>query len=118
MRLGIYFDLRNPAEWQRSPSALYRGTLDLVDEAERLGIDSVWFSEHHFFEDGYLPQPLTMAAAVAARTSRVGIGTAIIAAPLHKPIEIAEQAAVVDIISDGRLTIGVGAGYVQKEFAA
>jgi alkanesulfonate monooxygenase SsuD/methylene tetrahydromethanopterin reductase-like flavin-dependent oxidoreductase (luciferase family) len=82
MKVGLYFDLRNPAQWARPWPAFYRGTLDLVVEAERLGIDSVWFSEHHFFSDGYLPQPLTMAAAVAAPT-RVGIGTAIVVAPLH-----------------------------------
>jgi alkanesulfonate monooxygenase SsuD/methylene tetrahydromethanopterin reductase-like flavin-dependent oxidoreductase (luciferase family) len=118
MRLGIYFDLRNPAEWERPFPAVYRDALDLVVEAERLGIDSVWFSEHHFFADGYLPQPLTMAAAAAARTSRVRLGTAIVIAPLHHPLELAEQAAVVDNLSDGRLTIGLGAGYVRKEFDA
>jgi alkanesulfonate monooxygenase SsuD/methylene tetrahydromethanopterin reductase-like flavin-dependent oxidoreductase (luciferase family) len=117
VRVGIYFDLRNPEEWARPWPALYRDALDLVVEAERQGIDSVWFSEHHKFADGYLPQPLTMAAAVAARTSRVGIGTAIVVAPLHHPVELAEQAAVVDILSNGRLTIGLGAGYVRDEFA-
>jgi alkanesulfonate monooxygenase SsuD/methylene tetrahydromethanopterin reductase-like flavin-dependent oxidoreductase (luciferase family) len=116
MRVGIYFDLRNPAEWARPWPALYRDALDLVVEAERLGLDSAWFSEHHSFDDGYLPQPLTMAAAVAARTTRIGIGTAIIVAPLHHPRELAEQAAIIDILSDGRLTIGLGAGYVQHEF--
>jgi alkanesulfonate monooxygenase SsuD/methylene tetrahydromethanopterin reductase-like flavin-dependent oxidoreductase (luciferase family) len=118
MKVGIYFDLRNPDEWARPWPALYRDALDLVVEAERQGIDSVWFSEHHGFADGYLPQPLTMAAAVAARTTRVGIGTAIIVAPLHHPMELAEQAAIIDILSDGRLTIGLGAGYVRHEFAA
>jgi alkanesulfonate monooxygenase SsuD/methylene tetrahydromethanopterin reductase-like flavin-dependent oxidoreductase (luciferase family) len=109
MKVAIYFDLRNPGGWERPWPALYRDALDLIVEAEQLGIDSVWFSEHHFFPDGYLPQPLTMAAAVAARTTRVGIGTAILVAPLHHPLELAEQAAVVDILSDGRLTIGLNA---------
>jgi alkanesulfonate monooxygenase SsuD/methylene tetrahydromethanopterin reductase-like flavin-dependent oxidoreductase (luciferase family) len=118
MKLGIYFDLRNPAEWPRRGADLYRDALDLVVEAERLGLDSAWFSEHHFFGDGYLPQPLTMAAAAAARTSRIRLGTAIIVAPLHHPVTLAEQAAVVDLVSDGRLTLGLGAGYVPREFAA
>jgi alkanesulfonate monooxygenase SsuD/methylene tetrahydromethanopterin reductase-like flavin-dependent oxidoreductase (luciferase family) len=116
MKVAIYFDLRNPGGWERPWPALYRDALDLIVEAEQLGIDSVWFSEHHFFPDGYLPQPLTMAAAAAARTTRVGIGTAILVAPLHHPLELAEQAAVVDILSDGRLTIGLGAGYARQEF--
>jgi alkanesulfonate monooxygenase SsuD/methylene tetrahydromethanopterin reductase-like flavin-dependent oxidoreductase (luciferase family) len=118
MKVAIYFDLRNPGGWERPWPALYRDALDLIVEAEQLGIDSVWFSEHHFFPDGYLPQPLTMAAAAAARTTRVGIGTAILVAPLHHPLELAEQAAVVDILSDGRLTIGLGAGYARQEFDA
>ena len=118
MRIGIYFDMRNPAEWPRSPAALYTDAIELAVEAERLGLDSVWASEHHFFGDGYLPQPFTLLAAIAARTTRVLLGTAIVVAPLHHPVEIAEQAAVVDIISNGRLRVGLGAGYVQREFDA
>ena len=118
MRIGIYFDMRNPAEWQRSSAALYSGSIDLAVEAERLGLDSVWVSEHHLFDDGYLPQPFPLLAAIAARTTRVLLGTAIVVAPLHHPMEIAEQAAVVDIISNGRLRVGLGAGYARREFDA
>jgi alkanesulfonate monooxygenase SsuD/methylene tetrahydromethanopterin reductase-like flavin-dependent oxidoreductase (luciferase family) len=118
MRLGIYFDLRNPPEWRQDWSRLYSFTLELCEEAERLGADSLWFSEHHMFEDGYLPQPLTFAAAAAARTSRVRLGTAILIAPLRRPIHLAEEAAVVDIISNGRLDLGLGAGYRPVEFEA
>jgi alkanesulfonate monooxygenase SsuD/methylene tetrahydromethanopterin reductase-like flavin-dependent oxidoreductase (luciferase family) len=78
MRTGIYFDLRNPPRWRRPWPAFYAQTLERIGDAERLGVDDVWLSEHHFFEDGYLPQPLTFAAAVAARTERVRIGTAIL----------------------------------------
>lgn len=117
MRIGIYFDMRNPADWARPSATLYANAIDLAVEAERLGLDSVWVSEHHHFDDGYLPQPFTLLAAMASRTSRVLLGTAIVIAPLHHPVEIAEQAAVVDIISNGRLRVGVGAGYVPREFA-
>lgn len=118
MRLGVYFDLRNPPEWRQDWSRLYSFALELCEEAERLGADSAWFSEHHLFEDGYLPQPLTFAAAAAARTSRIRIGTAVLIAPLRRAIHLAEEAAVVDILSGGRLDLGLGTGYRQPEFDA
>jgi alkanesulfonate monooxygenase SsuD/methylene tetrahydromethanopterin reductase-like flavin-dependent oxidoreductase (luciferase family) len=116
MNVGIYFDLRNPAQWPTDPSRLYGFTLEMCEEAETLGCHSIWLSEHHLFDDGYLPQPLTTAAAIAARTKRCRIGTAIVIAPLHHPAELAEQAAVVDILSGGRLDLGLGAGYRIPEF--
>lgn len=116
MNIGIWFDLRNPPAWRQDQARLYAFTLELCEEAERLGADSVWFSEHHGFEDGYLPQPLTFAAAAAARTTRVRIGTGVLVAPLRKTPQLAEEAAVVDIISGGRLDLGLGAGYRVPEF--
>jgi alkanesulfonate monooxygenase SsuD/methylene tetrahydromethanopterin reductase-like flavin-dependent oxidoreductase (luciferase family) len=118
VRLGLYFDLRNPPAWRQDWARLYSFTLELCEEAEHLGADSIWLSEHHLFDDGYLPQPLTFAAAVAARTSRVRIGTAILIAPLRRPIHLAEESAIVDILSDGRLDLGLGAGYRQPEYDA
>ncbi|MCW2991869.1 MAG: hypothetical protein JWM73_2463 [Solirubrobacterales bacterium] len=118
MRTGLYFDMRNPPRWQRPWKGFYETALEQIVEAENLGIDAVWFSEHHGWEDAYLPQPMTMAAAAAARTKRVRIGTAIILAPLRPAIDIAEQAAIVDLISDGRFELGLGAGYVIPEFKA
>jgi alkanesulfonate monooxygenase SsuD/methylene tetrahydromethanopterin reductase-like flavin-dependent oxidoreductase (luciferase family) len=116
MNIGVWFDLRNPPGWRQDPARLYGFTLELCEEAERLGAGSVWFSEHHGFEDGYLPQPLTFAAAAAARTRSVRIGTGILIAPLRKTAQLAEEAAVVDIISGGRLDLGLGAGYRVTEF--
>jgi alkanesulfonate monooxygenase SsuD/methylene tetrahydromethanopterin reductase-like flavin-dependent oxidoreductase (luciferase family) len=116
VNIGVWFDLRNPPAWRQDPARLYGFTLELCEEAERLGADSVWFSEHHGFEDGYLPQPLTFAAAAAARTTRVRIGTGVLVAPLRKTPQLAEEAAVVDIISGGRLDLGLGAGYRVPEF--
>jgi alkanesulfonate monooxygenase SsuD/methylene tetrahydromethanopterin reductase-like flavin-dependent oxidoreductase (luciferase family) len=117
MNVGLYFDLRNPPEWPTPSNRLYGFTLEMCEEAARLGCHSIWLSEHHRFDDGYLPQPLTLAAAVAARTRTPRIGTAIVIAPLHHPAELAEQAAIVDIVSDGRVEVGLGAGYRQPEFA-
>jgi alkanesulfonate monooxygenase SsuD/methylene tetrahydromethanopterin reductase-like flavin-dependent oxidoreductase (luciferase family) len=116
INVGVYFDLRNPERWRQSPSRLYGFTIEACQEAERLGASSAWFSEHHLFDDDYLTSPLTMAAAVAARTRRIRLGTAILIAPLHHPAEIAEQSVTVDLISDGRLDLGLGTGYRIPEF--
>jgi alkanesulfonate monooxygenase SsuD/methylene tetrahydromethanopterin reductase-like flavin-dependent oxidoreductase (luciferase family) len=116
-QLGIFLDFRNPPPWERPWVDHYRYQLDLIAEAERRGAGSVWVSEHHNFPDGYLPQPLTIAAAIAVRTSRLRIGTAIVQAPIRHPVHLAEEIAVVDILSGGRLEVGLGAGYSAAEFA-
>jgi alkanesulfonate monooxygenase SsuD/methylene tetrahydromethanopterin reductase-like flavin-dependent oxidoreductase (luciferase family) len=116
--IGLYFDFRNPGPWRRDPAAYYAWHLDLIEEADRRGVGSIWVTEHHFVDDGYLPQPLTALAAIAARTRKARLGTSVIVAPLQHPMQIAEQAALVDIVSGGRLELGLGAGYVAPEFEA
>jgi alkanesulfonate monooxygenase SsuD/methylene tetrahydromethanopterin reductase-like flavin-dependent oxidoreductase (luciferase family) len=116
MKVGLYFDLRNPPAWRQEPARLHAFTLEAIEEAELLGIDSVWLSEHHLFSDDYVAAPLTFLAAAAARTSRVRLGTAVVLAPLHHAVEIAEQAAMVDLISGGRLELGLGTGYRVPEY--
>jgi alkanesulfonate monooxygenase SsuD/methylene tetrahydromethanopterin reductase-like flavin-dependent oxidoreductase (luciferase family) len=116
VNVGVYFDLRNPSGANRSASHVYGFTLEMCEEADRLGAHSIWVSEHHLFDDGYLPRPLTFAAAIAARTRTARIGTAILIGPLHSAPEIAEDAAVVDLVSAGRLDLGLGAGYRAPEF--
>lgn len=118
MRVGLFLDLRNPAGWRRPWDEHYARTMERIVEADRLGIDSIWLTEHHFFDDGYLPQPLTFAAAVAAATGRVRIGTAVLLAALRQPLHVAEQAAVVDLLSGGRFELGVGAGWSEREYEA
>lgn len=110
------FDLRDPDGPRDGWSRRYSYVLEACEEAERLGADSVWFTEHHGFDDGYLPQPLVFAAAVAARTRRVRIGTAVVVAPFRHPRHLAEEAAVVDLLSSGRLELGLGAGNRFAEF--
>jgi hypothetical protein len=116
MDVGIYLDLRNPPGWAVPWTDHYAHSLEVVEEAERLGAASVWLSEHHFFEDGYLPQPLTFAAAIAARTRSIRIGTAVLLAALREPAHLAEEAAMVDILSAGRLDLGIGLGYRVPEY--
>ena len=115
---GILHDFRNPWPHEQPYAAYYAQCLEEVAEADRLGFDMVWMSEHHLTHDGLLPSPLTMGAAVAARTRRIGIGTNILVLPLHHPLRVCEDAAVVDLLSGGRLTLGVAQGYAEAEFAA
>ena len=116
--LGLFLDLRNPEPWQVPSDRLVARTVDVVAHAEALGADSVWVTEHHLVEDGYLSQPLALAAVLAARTTRLRIGTGVLVAPLRHPRHIAEEAAFVDAASGGRLELGLGAGYSAAEFAA
>jgi alkanesulfonate monooxygenase SsuD/methylene tetrahydromethanopterin reductase-like flavin-dependent oxidoreductase (luciferase family) len=95
----------------------YRDAVPLAAAAERAGFDSFWVSEHHGWADDYLPSPLTLLGAVAAATERLELGTAVVLAPLHHPLRLAEDAAVVDHLSGGRLLLGLGLGYVDDEYA-
>jgi probable F420-dependent oxidoreductase len=116
-RLGVWYDFRNPARWRVPWPRLYRETLDQAAYAEELGFSSIWLSEHHFSEEGYLPSLMAMLGALAERTSRARLGTAVLLAPLHHPLRLAEDLAVVDQLSGGRLDVGLAPGYKPDEFA-
>jgi probable F420-dependent oxidoreductase len=117
VRVGIgLFTAQLPANSKRSFEQEYRETLELVRLAERVGFDSAWVSEHHGSSDGYLPSLLPMLAAFAAVTERIELGTGVILTPLHDPLRLAEDAAVVDQLSGGRLLLGIGNGWREEEF--
>ncbi|MGH2355555.1 MAG: LLM class flavin-dependent oxidoreductase [Chloroflexota bacterium] len=118
MEFGLLYDFRNPKRWERPAPEVYAEQLEQIAYAEHLGFDSVWITEHHFTDDGYTPSVLTLAAAIAARTNRIRIGTWVLLLPLHNALRVAEDAATVDILSNGRLDLGMGLGYRPEEFAA
>jgi probable F420-dependent oxidoreductase len=117
VRVGIgLFTAQLPDGSERSFAQEYAETLELVRLADQVGFDSAWVSEHHGSSDGYLPSLLPMLAAFAAVTERIELGTGVVLTPLHDPLRLAEDAAVVDQLSDGRLILGLASGWREEEF--
>src|SRR3954469_17529518 len=105
--LGFFTQVPSPGD-QRARRT-YDELIESIVAAEELGYDSVWIGQHHFSpEDGGVPSPLVVLAAAAARTKRIQLGTAVIALPFEHPIRLAEDLAVLDEISDGRVQVGLG----------
>jgi probable F420-dependent oxidoreductase len=117
VRVGLgLFTGQIPVGADRTFAQEYRDVVELSRLAETLGFDSVWVSEHHGSSDGYLPSLLPMLAALATATDRVQLGTGVILTPFHHPLRLAEDAAVVDQLSEGRLIVGLGLGWREEEF--
>jgi putative FMN-dependent luciferase-like monooxygenase len=113
-RLGFFTRLLD----QAAAGERYRLATEQIVHAERLGFDSAWVAQHHFDGDeGGLPAPFVFLAHVAARTSGIRLGTGIVTLPLDEPVRVAEDAAVFDLISDGRLELGLGSGGTPSAFA-
>lgn len=113
---GLRYDMRSPS-FGAPTQELYAAALDQVAWADERGCTSITFSEHHGAEDGYLPAPIVMAGAAAARTRNARLAIAALLVPFHETLRLAEDLAVVDLISGGRLHLTIGAGYALHEFA-
>ena len=117
MKIGVgLFTGQIPKDSGRTYHQEYRDAIELVQVVEAQGLDGAWVSEHHFAEDGYLPSLLPLLATFAAATERIELGTGVVLAPFHDPIRLAEDFAVVDQISNGRLICGLGIGWRDEEF--
>jgi alkanesulfonate monooxygenase SsuD/methylene tetrahydromethanopterin reductase-like flavin-dependent oxidoreductase (luciferase family) len=116
LRIGVCYDFRNPPDSGTADRHLYQEILEQVRWLDRLGADLVWFTEHHFVDDGYLPSWVPVAGAMAAVTERVRFGTDICLLPFNHPVRLAEDLAVLDNLSGGRVELGVGMGYAPHEF--
>src|SRR5436189_3616106 len=114
MRFGTYYFLQAPPAL--SHADVFRRELDQMAWTEELGFDSIWLTEHHFIEYGLSVSPAVLAAAAAMRTRRVRIGLAAAILPFHDPVRLAEELAMVDVLSGGRLDVGVGRGNRPVEF--
>tara|TARA_B100001142_G_scaffold324455_1_gene376227 strand:+ start:15782 stop:16753 length:972 start_codon:yes stop_codon:yes gene_type:complete len=112
------YDCRHVPGGDMTMTDVYAATIEQAVLADELGFDHVWFTEHHFLEDGYLPAFQPLAGAIAARTKQIRISNDIALLPLYHPIRLAEELAVLDQISNGRMEFGIGMGYVPKEFDA
>src|SRR5262245_50233663 len=115
--VGIRFDLRAPAFAKATHAELYAACLDMCEWADELGLDIAVLSEHHGVDDGYVSAPLTLAAAIAGRTRRININIAAVLIPLHDPVRLAEELAVLDLASGSRVGFVAGLGYREEEFA-
>jgi alkanesulfonate monooxygenase SsuD/methylene tetrahydromethanopterin reductase-like flavin-dependent oxidoreductase (luciferase family) len=114
MRFGTFYFFQAPPGHRHDD--IIRRELEQIEWTEELGFDEIWLTEHHFIDYGLSVDPAALASAAASRTRRIRIGLAAAILPFHHPLRLAEQMALVDIISNGRLDVGVGRGNRPAEF--
>jgi alkanesulfonate monooxygenase SsuD/methylene tetrahydromethanopterin reductase-like flavin-dependent oxidoreductase (luciferase family) len=116
MKVGMLVAMQNHSDNYHSDHELYWEECQLADLAETLGFDSLWAVEHHFDSYAMIPDVVQFLTYVAGRTSRIQLGTAVIVLPWHDPVRVAEQIAMLDILSRGRLLVGFGRGAAKLEY--
>ena len=114
INFGTFLLMQSPS--MRSSQEIYARAVDIAQAAETLGFRNVWLAEHHFSTYGYLSRPAQLATYLAAKTTRLRVGTAVIVVPLHHPLVVAEEIATLDQLAAGRVDIGLGRGYQHYEF--
>jgi luciferase family oxidoreductase group 1 len=114
VNFGTFLLMQSPSA--RSSEEIYGRALDTAQAAEELGFRNIWLAEHHFSTYGYVARPLQLATYIAAKTTRLRVGTAVIVVPLHHPLIVAEEIATLDVLAGGRFDIGLGRGYQRYEF--
>ena len=116
MRVSVFSVLDHYPQLPRTVTRLFEEVLEQMELADQLGLDGYWIAEHHFHEYGACPSPAVFLAAAAQRTRRLRLGVAVSVLPFTHPLRLAEDWAVLDHLSRGRLNLGVGSGYLQHEF--
>src|SRR5262250_767228 len=114
MEFGLFFLMHRDEQW--SEQAVYQSGLEQMLAAEPLGYRSVWIAEHHFNDYGLCPSPPVLAAFLAARTTTLRLGMGVSLLPLHHPVDLAEELAVLDLVSGGRLDVGIGRGGTLQDY--
>jgi probable F420-dependent oxidoreductase len=118
LKFGPIVHFRNPHQWYRDPTKLYHEIIDSIVMADDLGYDNVYITEHHVTQDDWAPSPLMLLSAVAMRTKKIRLSTCVGLLPFYHPVRLAEDGAVLDILSGGRYDFGFGLGYRPEEFRA
>ncbi|HEY7039417.1 MAG TPA: LLM class flavin-dependent oxidoreductase [Methylomirabilota bacterium] len=114
MSFGLFYLMQRDEQW--SEQSVYDSDVRQMLAAEALGYTSVWIAEHHFNDYGLCPAPTVLAAYVAARTTTLRVGMGVSLLPLHHPVDLAEQLAVLDVVSGGRLDVGIGRGGTLQDY--
>src|SRR6266403_306076 len=106
IKFGTFLLMQSPSA--RSSQEIYSRAIDIAQAAETLSFRNVWLAEHHFSTYGYLSRPAQLATFIAAKTTRLRVGTAVIVVPLHHPLVVAEEIATLDLLAGGRIDVGLG----------